>query len=261
MNYIIIPDLHGQYYKLLSLIKQFVKIENGIIKESKYKIILLGDFIDKGPKEEQIKLTEFIYNNLKQIYLVLGNHEEGSFKTLKGFDESNVLDFNKSLSPYYKNHFVPIAIDNPELKEIFYEIYSKMFRIIETEHIICTHSPCLIEHIKEGSSLVTKYSYPRKKDFKKEEDFINYMDKFILEITKDSEHSKLHFSGHLEIGQVIKNNNQIWLDTNSKVLLTIAVINEGNLLFYNEKGLDLNVFKENCPVKVKEFIFEKLKMG
>ena len=60
MKYIIIPDLHGEYDKLIFLLKQYVNIIDDKIQDNDYKIIQLGDIIDKGNIKNQIKLLTFI---------------------------------------------------------------------------------------------------------------------------------------------------------------------------------------------------------
>lgn len=65
---VFIGDVHGQYNELMNLIDG----ELGGLDEST-TIVLLGDFISKGPDSE--KVVSYILNNRDNVKCVLGNHD------------------------------------------------------------------------------------------------------------------------------------------------------------------------------------------
>lgn len=73
-----IGDVHGNYDELIQLLEEKHYYHDGhLIKPEsaaeEYKIILLGDFLTKGP--DSLKVADFILNNKDQVDCVLGNNE------------------------------------------------------------------------------------------------------------------------------------------------------------------------------------------
>lgn len=65
---VFIGDVHGQYNELMNLINE----ELGGLDEST-TIVLLGDFISKGP--DSAKVVSFILDNKEHVKCILGNHD------------------------------------------------------------------------------------------------------------------------------------------------------------------------------------------
>ena len=77
-SYDIIPDIHGQYNKLVSLLSALGwQKNNGDWQHSdkERKIIFLGDFIDRGLQNKKVisLISELEKKNL--AYVIMGNHE------------------------------------------------------------------------------------------------------------------------------------------------------------------------------------------
>ncbi|HRX14818.1 MAG TPA: metallophosphoesterase family protein [Spirochaetota bacterium] len=89
MNYLI-GDIHGEFSKLLQLIKI---IEKDFEPEND-ELIFLGDYIDRGP--DSYKVVEYLYKlsiKYKTIF-IMGNHEQMLYDTIYK---------NESKAIYYQN--------------------------------------------------------------------------------------------------------------------------------------------------------------
>ena len=131
-KYFIVSDIHGcydEFYKLLTT-NGFVIQDNKIIS-SKYQLIILGDFIDKGPKVSEV--INFIYDNLDKTYIVWANHEHRLHQELEG----QLTHIN---TPWYDtfNHLNK----NEQLKDKFLVIMDKAVPFIRNNYFIATHAPC-----------------------------------------------------------------------------------------------------------------------
>jgi hypothetical protein len=75
-DYDIIGDIHGHADKLHNLLGNLgYKQINGVYSHSTRKVIFLGDFIDRGPKQKQVLDTVMDMVNHQQAWAVMGNHE------------------------------------------------------------------------------------------------------------------------------------------------------------------------------------------
>ena len=77
-RYDIIPDVHGQYDKLLHLLlKLGWHKKKGSWKhfDKQRRIIFLGDFIDRGKQNRKVLLLIRKLEELNLAYVILGNHE------------------------------------------------------------------------------------------------------------------------------------------------------------------------------------------
>ena len=83
MNYDIIGDIHGQYDKLIALLKHLDYAEtNGIWSHSTHKAIFVGDLIDNKHIDAGI-------SQLKTVMLVKAMVEAGSALCIMGNHEFN----------------------------------------------------------------------------------------------------------------------------------------------------------------------------
>ncbi len=233
MKFLIIPDLHGQYYTLLKMLKNFIDIKDNKITNLKdYTIILLGDLIDKGDTVEQKLLIDFIYTNLNCFVILLGNHE---YKTRKKINDkeyylSNNYDFYKELE------------NNTELTEKFKIINDNQVKYYENDLFICTHSPCLDKHIKSKNGNMVQYAFNRKKDTDNDKDYKDYVTSFFEEIVKERNKEKYHIFGHLGFDNVIINEKQIWLDTYDIKDITFLEFNNKEMIFHNLNNKKVLIF-------------------
>lgn len=229
MKYLIVPDLHGQYYTFKSMLKKFININNDdiIVDLKGYTIVLLGDLIDKGEGSEQELLINFVYKNLDKFIIILGNHEHKTAKKIK--------DKNFVLSSHYD--FYKLLENSKELTDKFIKINKKQIKYYETDYFICTHSPCLELHILKKNGFMTQYPFNRKKENENNLEYLEYIKNFFTEIVKEREKDKLHIFGHLGFDNIMINGNQIWLDSYDIKDLTFLEIEKKVYKFHqsNEK--------------------------
>lgn len=241
---LVIPDLHGNFFKLLELLQKFITIDGDLITHTDYRLIFLGDLVDKGNPKEQILLIEFIHKNLEKIELVLGNHDYKNKKKL--LDQTYILGKNYD--------FYDLIKDDTLLVKKFLDITNKMVRYIETDYHIFTHSPYLTEHLKKKNGNLTQYTFKRPKEIQCKIEYFNYVKAFFKEVVEDNQYHKVHIFGHLEMKKPIINNNQIWLDTTGDLhLLEIDINNE--FIFHNKLGVTTAVQNEK---NILDFVLSSL---
>ena len=183
-----IGDIHGCFNSLKEL------IENKIQLQKNDKLILLGDYIDRGPNSKEvvdyiIELQDRGYD----IMTLLGNHESmlvdayynenaiskwiqnGGSETLKSFEinslknlESKYLDFFNNLKLYFEldEYLFVHAGFNDELENPFVDKYCMLWKsreryfnpLLRDRIIIHGHSPVPInsceEQIKNNSNVI-----------------------------------------------------------------------------------------------------------
>ena len=77
-TYDIIPDIHGQYNKFLGLLLELGWYETDgrwQHKDKERKLVILGDFIDRGRHNRKVILLLRKLEKLKVAYIIMGNHE------------------------------------------------------------------------------------------------------------------------------------------------------------------------------------------
>lgn len=249
MHYLIFPDLHGQYYSFIKLLKQYIIIKNGRIINNEYKIIILGDIIDKGNIQEQIKLLNFIHVNKDKLILIKGNHEVKTYNKIfnSNIRLSNHYDFYLKIIRGYKSN---------DFKNKFIDIYNNMLLYYEDENIFCNHSPCLEKHIKEKDGSLIQYKFDDRKN-RTVIEYKEYLLSFFKDICYFNDFHKLHIFGHIGLSKPIINNNQIWLDTNNLNEINLLVIKDGKLTFLNNFDEVNNVFILN-ETETLDVIIEEL---
>jgi serine/threonine-protein phosphatase 2B catalytic subunit len=96
-NFIIVGDLHGQYYDLYELLLREWKDP---VDEKSYKWVFLGDYVDRGSFGLEIVILLFAYKIAfpDHVYLMRGNHECRSVTAKFNFKE-------ECLNKYTVNHY------------------------------------------------------------------------------------------------------------------------------------------------------------
>lgn len=149
-QYIIVGDVHECVDDLKGLLLDHgYKIDAGKLvvpdKLKQTKIILVGDWIDKGKQTKEI--IQFLYDNREHVYFVLGNHENFIDKYLKG--EINGVD-QELLHTYFDS--TQILLNDPELLEKFQHLVSiskPFYRYAGARgpSFYVTHAPCRNKYI------------------------------------------------------------------------------------------------------------------
>lgn len=265
MNYIIMPDLHGNYHKMIELLTKYMTIEDNKIISSDYKLILLGDFTDKGPLEEQMLIFDFLVKNRDLIISIRGNHEVKNYKVAKYYQDyinkGAPIDTDRFRTKHCPFPFFDNFLEKENLIEDYISYYDNyLLPVYQDENVICTHSPCLKEHIDNETSEMTKYVFPYPEDMEGDQsDYREFIEKFFLNLTNSNDYAgRKHFFGHLEVGSVLVNKDQIWLDTISKNLLTAAIIEDGELSFINKYGPETRIFHAPDSIQAKNYLFKTL---
>lgn len=82
MTIFVVPDIHGEYEKLLKLM---VKIHS--VREPEDTIVFLGDYIDRGENSKKVinYLFELLSND-DNVVALLGNHDDVFYSIMKSSD-------------------------------------------------------------------------------------------------------------------------------------------------------------------------------
>ncbi len=219
-QYLVVGDVHGCIDELKTLlIKKGFEIDHQgyLSKKESCKIILLGDFIDKGSDEKIKDTIEFIYQNRDKIILIKGNHEDKVYRYLQGVDESLFTPKALKDKKKYYNSALLFERDN-ELKAKFLELYNESFIWLEYAHdenfsMIFTHAPCKLKYLKKMDfksqhNMVKSKSRSKHKGVKLD-DLISY----IHQEAKDNQY--YHIFGHLSQENIREYKNKICIDTSA----------------------------------------------
>lgn len=149
-QYIVIGDVHECVEDLKGLLLDHgYRIEAGKLvvteKLKQTKLILVGDWIDKGKQTKEI--IQFLYDNQEHFYLVLGNHENFVDKYMKG--EINGVD-QELLHTYFDS--TQVLLNDEELREKFQHLVSvskPFYRYVGDRgpSFYVTHAPCRNKYI------------------------------------------------------------------------------------------------------------------
>ena len=188
-NYLIISDIHGCYDEFISLLnKNGIIVDNTTHKivQNDYnkKIIIAGDYIDNG--NQIFDMIDFCYQNLNDIRIIIGNHENRLYKELK----ENLVHLDE---PWF-NTFNLIK-DSEEYKEKFIKIFEQSVPFIMNDYFIVTHAPCSVEYLGKFDNKSKSYQRYYKHDTDKEVSLYEELNKIHL-FDKDLSHMSYIF-GHI----------------------------------------------------------------
>ena len=160
LTYLVVSDIHGcydEFVKLLSLNKIEVQNHKIVYNEYNKKIVIAGDYIDSG--KQTYDMIDFCYNNLEDIYIVIGNHENRLYKELRG--ELEHIE-EKWFDTYDK---MKDDEENKNYKNKFLTIFEKSYPYIWNDFMIVTHAPCSIKYLgKIDSTAKSRQRYYKKED-------------------------------------------------------------------------------------------------
>ncbi|RIX60179.1 metallophosphoesterase [Paenibacillus nanensis] len=211
-NYIVVGDVHECVLELQGLLKSygFLVGDDGKLQETDRvrdtKVILAGDWIDKGKKTREI--VEFLYANREHILLVLGNHENFVYKYLRGdiggadpelletyFDSAAVLSADEALRAKFN---------------LLVEQSQPFYRRTGTEGptYYVTHAPCRNKYIGklDANSLRHQRNFRLDREGDTEEQLTFLREEAV------SNHP-YHLFGHVAAKQAFRLKNKLHLDT------------------------------------------------
>ncbi|MBA3927702.1 metallophosphoesterase [Listeria rustica] len=206
-TYTMIGDVHECTSELKSLLHKLgCKIENNIITHSPHKIILVGDWIDKGKNTREI--TEFLHENQQYFLFVLGNHENFVHKYILG----EIKGANQEIVDNYFDS-IPDLVADPELFSKFEQLFhlaKPFYRYIgeETASFYVTHSPCQNKYIGklDGNSMRHQRNFhlDRTRPVQEQLAFLE---------NEAVNNYPYHIFGHVAAKQAFRIKNKLHLDT------------------------------------------------
>ncbi|MEK3913032.1 metallophosphoesterase [Paenibacillus sp. FSL H7-0331] len=212
-QYIVIGDVHECVEDLKGLLLDHgYKIEMGKLisndKLKQTKLVLVGDWIDKGKQTKDI--IQFLYDNREHFYLVLGNHENFVDKYMKG--EINGVD-QELLHAYFDS--TQVLLNDPELLEKFQHLVSiskPFYRYVGANgpSFYVTHAPCRNKYI--GKLDTNSVRHQRNFRIDREAPLEGQLAFLQEEAVKNHPY---HVFGHVAAKQSFRIGNKIHIDTGS----------------------------------------------
>lgn len=84
----VVPDIHGEYNKLLNVMEKINKI-----RKPNETIVFLGDYIDRGDRSKDVVNYMFeIMSNDDNIVALLGNHDDEFYNIMERAERLNIYD-------------------------------------------------------------------------------------------------------------------------------------------------------------------------
>jgi len=226
-QYIIIGDVHECVDDLKGLLLDHgYKIEAGKLilteKLMQTKLILVGDWIDKGKQTKDI--VQFLYDNQEHFYFVLGNHENFVDKYSKG--EINGVD-QELLHTYFDS--TQILMNDPELLKKFQYLVSiskPFYRYVGAKgaSFYVTHAPCRNKYI--GKLDTNSVRHQRNFRIEREAPLEEQLAFLQEEAVKNHPY---HVFGHVAAKQAFRIGNKIHIDTGSvhgNLLTSVSISNK-----------------------------------
>lgn len=236
-TYAVVGDIHGCLDEFKILLERLGYIFNGnkiSHPDPNYRLILVGDYIDKGPKVKET--IEFIYENKECFDIVIGNHENFVYNYINGNAGEASTD-QAVVDEYFGT--VHILKDDEQLRNKFIELFalSKNFLIAPT--FIVTHSPCEQKYLAKLGGYSQKRQrnlrYPSSDDYENKEEYVEKLEEALAFVKKESRRNlPYHFHGHIAVDRVNVQKNIVNLDTGVVYggKLTAAVVERYNKPVY-----------------------------
>lgn len=212
-TYTFVGDTHGMKDSFLELLEKMgVTVKENIITyvpEKLGKLILLGDYLDKG--KDSGSLLDFIYENRSHFLIIRANHEHFVFQEMikpSPLDE----EFKKE----YFNSFYELTESQ---KQRLKDLYSQSFDFLQGPGFICSHAPCEMKFLGKTDKLSVKLQRktpfdPKKKQASTVEEYVAAMEQGLSYLkTEAHKYHPLHIFGHQAFPQVFKEKNKVGIDT------------------------------------------------
>lgn len=264
-QYILIGDVHECVDDLKGLLMDYgYKIEEGKLvageKLQQTKLVLVGDYIDKGKQTKEI--IEFLYENQEHFYFVLGNHENFVSKYMKG--EVDGVD-PELLHSYFDS--TQVLKSNPELLEKFQALVAKsqpFYRYIGVtgSSFYVTHAPCRNKYIGK----LDKNSARHQRVFRLDREAPAEAQLAYLKEEAVSNHP-YHVFGHIAASRAFRIGNKIHIDTgcvNGNALTSVTVSNKPYFKAHKSSRVVIaeelpTLFKEERKVSVRDLDEDELR--
>jgi len=146
VEYLIVGDVHECIDEFKTLLEE-TGFDDG--NNTDKKVILIGDYIDKGDKLEET--INYIYSKPCHILIVLGNHEHYVYRRLN--DE---IKPNEELELKYFGSIKKLESDE-NLKRKFQELVERSMPFFTHRDFIVTHAPCEKKYLGKMDSFSLKH--------------------------------------------------------------------------------------------------------
>lgn len=212
-DYIVVGDVHECVGELQSLLRDYgYRIDEGRListdKVQNTKIILVGDWIDKG--QQTYGIIEFLYENREHFLFVLGNHENFVYKYMKGeitgadpellqtyFDSVQVLTGDSALFDKFA-----LLVEKSQPFYRFVGVHGPSFYV--------THAPCRSKYI--GKLDTNSVRHQRNFRLDREVALEEQLDFLKQEAVNNHPY---HLFGHVAAKHAFRIKNKLHLDTGS----------------------------------------------
>lgn len=169
---IVLPDIHGDYKKLMQVMRRLYK--KGLrFKGTNNVLIQLGDRVDRGP--DSYRVNRFFLKLQKQypsqIQLIFGNHESMMFEaaTSRVTDHNHIFYYNggdKTLKSYARatKEYGKNRLYHSIVKAGHWELLIDPVMYIETDEYFFCHAPIPRMEYREGLARLAPDAFLRDKD-------------------------------------------------------------------------------------------------
>lgn len=172
MKRYVIGDIHGCHDELVQLVTKIA--EHAGITES-YKIIFVGDYIDRGPKSRQVVALVRKLESIGHVAL-MGNHEDmfvnriydysqATFTSYEGsFDMEDDISWMRNLPKYYEDDTIIVAhaaadpslpMDEQNDTWLLWNRYDAGQKSFLDKHFYHGHTPIIsgVEHYEDRTNV------------------------------------------------------------------------------------------------------------
>ncbi|MBC1803226.1 metallophosphoesterase [Listeria booriae] len=261
-NYTMIGDVHECVDELKLLLQKLgCQIDGNTITNSPQKIVLVGDWIDKGKKTREI--TEFLHENQQHFLFVLGNHENFVHKYILG----EIKGANQEIVDNYFDS-IPDLVQDPALFAKFEELFhlaQPFYRYIGEDNasFYVTHSPCKNKYIGKLDANSARH----QRNFHL--DRTRPVQEQLTFLENDAVYNyPYHIFGHVAAKQAFRIKNKLHLDTGCAHgnTLTAVTIKYRKTIYHSVKsengqltGELPTLFKQNKTVSLADLDTESLR--
>jgi len=249
-SYIVVGDVHECVRELQGLLHDYgYRIEEGKLiatdKVRNTKVILVGDWIDKGKQTREI--VDFLYENREHFLLVMGNHENFVCKYMKGEVQGADPELLRS---YFDS--TQVLTGDPTLLEKFVclvELSKPFYRFVGVDgpSFYVTHAPCRNKYI--GKLDANSARHQRNFRLDREGSFEEQLDFLRQEAVSNHPY---HLFGHIAAKQTFRIKNKIHLDTGSAHGNTLTSVRILSRLFFKSCKSQSAAVQEELPVLFRE---------
>ncbi|MGM9923400.1 MAG: AAA family ATPase [Bacillus sp. (in: firmicutes)] len=237
-SYIVVGDVHESVDDLKVLLSRYGYIVDGgqligTDKTRNYRILLNGDWIDKGRCTKE--MIDFIYCNSDFFVLGKGNHENFVYKYLQGKITDHAVD-KTTLDQYFTS--IEVLQTDEGLKRKFFSLVEESrefyrFIGIDQASYYVTHAPCENKYIGKVDAVSLKnqrnFRLNRSEDTEPQLSFIQ---------KEASSNAPYHIFGHIASREIVTIKNKINLDTGCADgnKLSSVIIRSGRPLYKQVKS-------------------------